>query len=161
MKILFIGDVVNEDAGQALAKFLPKFLKQENIDISIANGENSANGNGISPRSAELIFSSGADVITGGNHSLRRDEMAEYYSKAAETNYGSHPKKTLIPANLRSEYSKGYVIIEKHGVKIGIVNLLGTVFMNPCDNPFDAADRIITEMSEKGVKNIFVDFHAE
>ena len=75
MKILCIGDVVGQNGCEFLRKALPGVKRENNIDIVIANGENSAQGNGILPASAQYLFDSGVDVITGGNHSFRRREI--------------------------------------------------------------------------------------
>ena len=78
MRVLMIGDVVSQAGCEFLRKVLPGFKKQEMVDAVVCNGENSAVGNGILPRSAEFLFDSGVDVITGGNHSLRRWEIQDY-----------------------------------------------------------------------------------
>ena len=79
MKILAIGDVVGSIGCRFLRAHLPQLKKIKNIDLVIANGENSADGNGITPVSADFLFDSGVDVITTGNHSFRRRESYEYY----------------------------------------------------------------------------------
>ena len=78
MKLLAIGDVVSDGGCRALSRLLPKIKRQYNIDVCIANGENSAKGNGILPSSAEILFSSGVDMITTGNHVFRRREAPDF-----------------------------------------------------------------------------------
>ena len=78
MRVLMIGDVVSQPGCEFLRKVLPGYKKQQMIDAVICNGENSAVGNGILPHSADFLFDSGVDVITGGNHSLRRWEIQNY-----------------------------------------------------------------------------------
>ena len=78
MNILLIGDIVGKQGCEYLREQLPALKRDYNADIVIANGENSAVGNGITPQSAKYIFDSGVDVITLGNHALRRPEIADY-----------------------------------------------------------------------------------
>ena len=78
MRVLMIGDVVSQPGCEYLRKVLPAYKKQQMVDVVVCNGENSAVGNGILPHSAGYLFDSGVDVITGGNHSLRRREIQDY-----------------------------------------------------------------------------------
>ena len=75
MKVLAVGDVCSPDGCACAMRLIPKIKREENIDFVIVNGENSASGNGITPDSANMLFGAGADVITGGNHTLRRKEF--------------------------------------------------------------------------------------
>ena len=75
MKILAVGDVVGKAGCEFLRKKLPGIKKLRGVDVTVVNGENSAEGNGVTPFSADYIFDSGADVITGGNHTFRRREI--------------------------------------------------------------------------------------
>ena len=84
MKVLCIGDVVGSVGCKYLMKTLPNFKRKNNIDFVIANGENSSDGNGITPASAKYLFDSGVDVITSGNHAFRRKESYEYYDSCRE-----------------------------------------------------------------------------
>jgi len=153
MKILCIGDVVGSEGCSFLRAKLPALKREHQIDFCIVNGENSAEGNGILPSSAEHIFASGADVITGGNHTLRRREIYE----ALEEN-----EFILRPHNISDAApGKGMVICDLGFTKIAVINLLGTVYMESMDNPFKTADKLISESKELGAKIIIVDFHAE
>lgn len=154
MKILAIGDVVSSQGCDYLRRELPDLKKELNADIVIVNGENSAVGNGILPQSADHILNSGADAITLGNHSLRRKEIYDYLddeTKPIIRPYNYHP----------SAPGRGYTIIDKGYAQIGIINLQGAVYMEPIQNPFDAADKAVKELNEAGVRIILVDFHAE
>lgn len=152
VKVLCVGDVVRIVGVQYLKKHLPQIKKDKEIDVCIVNGENSANNNGITPLSAEQIFSAGADFITTGNHVFKRTEICDFLDTT---------ESVIRPANYSSEIcGKGYGIIDKGFVRIGVVNVLGTVFMEPLDNPFECLDRAVEEL-KKEVKIIFVDFHAE
>ncbi len=151
MRILAIGDVVGTAGCEFLRSRLPKLKKTEQIDLVVANGENSANGNGITPESAKYIFSSGVDIITGGNHSFRRHEIFGMYDESPFL---------LRPANYpkRTTPGRGYTIYDMGRIRVGIINLLGCTYMESLENPFDEADRIIGELE---TKIIIVDFHAE
>lgn len=153
MKILTIGDIVSKQGCEYLRKVLPALKKELGADIVIANGENSAVGNGILPQSANYILDSGVDVITLGNHSLRRREIYEYLD-------GSNP--IIRPANYHSSAAgKGYIIIDKGYCQVAVINLQGIVYLDPIDNPFSVIDRIIDEIKTLGVRIIILDFHAE
>lgn len=152
MKILAIGDVVSESGCNAVLKLLPKIKRQYNIDACIANGENSANGNGILPSSAESLFSSGVDIITTGNHVFRRHEAADYLDEN---------EFCLRPYNMHPSCpGKGTGIIDMGRYRIGVINLMGSSFFNASyANPFDSLDRAIDELKDCRIK--IVDFHAE
>ena len=81
MRLLFLGDVVGQGGCEFLMRKLPVFKRENNIDVCIANGENSAQGNGVTPKSCETVFSSGVDFITLGNHSFKRPEIMEYLDR--------------------------------------------------------------------------------
>ncbi len=151
MKILAIGDVVGAGGCKFLRSKLPQLKKDEKIDFVVANGENSAVGNGITPESAEYLFSSGVDVITGGNHSFRRREIFGMYENAPFL---------LRPANYPENTTpgKGSVVYDLGRVRIGVINLLGCTYMESLENPFDVVDRLIKELD---TKITIVDFHAE
>lgn len=153
MKILAIGDVVSSQGCEYLMKTLPALKREFGIDLTIVNGENSATGNGMHPKSADFLLNCGADVITGGNHTLKRREIYEYLDSS---------KPVIRPANLyRTAPGRGYEIIDMLKYKVGIINLIGVVYMDNNENPFDCAQRLVKELKEKGCKIIIVDFHAE
>lgn len=151
MKILALGDVVGNGGCEKVRKLLPAIKRKENIDFCIANGENSAVGNGILPHSAEHLFSSGVDFITGGNHTFRRNEI---YSFLDEND------RIIRPYNIHpSSPGNGYGIVDMGRYRIGIVNLLGKSFMQGSENPFDALDSALEKIKDCKIK--IVDFHAE
>ena len=153
MKILFIGDVVGNNGCEFLRQHLPTLKREKGINLTIVNGENSAEGNGILPSSAEHIFSSGADVITGGNHTLRRKEIYEELD--------SNPF-LLRPHNMpKTLPGKGICYVDLGYTTVAVINLLGTVYMESMDSPFFVADSLIEEAKSNGAKIIVVDFHAE
>ena len=121
------------------------------IDLVIANGENSAEGNGITPYSAKYLFTSGVDVITTGNHAFRRKEM---YNMFDDNEF------IVIPANYpqKTTPGKGIITVDLGFVSIDVINLQGTVYMQSLDCPFETAEKLIKESKSK-IK--IIDFHAE
>ncbi len=153
MKILTIGDVVSAAGCACLRKRLPALKREYGVDFVIVNGENSAVGNGMLPGAAEHIFDSGANVITGGNHTLKRREFYPYLEE--------HPM-VLRPANFHpSAPGCGSVVVDFGRLQLGVLNLMGTVFLDPLENPFDCAQREIAALKAEGCSVILVDFHAE
>lgn len=154
MRILFVGDVVSDVGCAFLRKTLPGFKKMQNIDFCVVNGENSAAGNGITPTSANELLAAGADIITTGNHALRRKEIYDVLDARYPT--------VLRPANMhKSVPGKGTAILEKNGRRLGIGNLMGTMYIDGVDNPFDAADGMLRYFQGENVNCILIDMHAE
>ena len=152
IKVLCVGDVVGSVGCEFLRKKLAEFKRENNIDVCIVNGENSAVGNGMLPNSCNHIFTSGADLITGGNHSLKRREIFDYLDQN---------ENVIRPANYGDGvWGKGYGIIDKGAYRVGVINLMGRVWLEGHDDPFETAEKIIAEL-KKETKIIFVDFHAE
>jgi hypothetical protein len=150
MKVLLIGDVVSAPGCRYLAKVLGSFKRRNGIDLTIVNGENSAVGNGMLPQSADMLLQAGADVITSGNHVFRRREIYDYLEE--------HPY-VLRPANYPDcRVGSGYYIYDAGPYSVCIINVLGRVYMDNIDCPFQTAKRIIEK--ERCRFNI-VDFHAE
>ncbi len=152
IKVLCVGDAVGSVGCEFLRKRLAEFKRENKIDVCIVNGENSAVGNGMLPQSCNHIFTSGADMITGGNHSLKRREIF---------NYLDENDNIIRPANYGDGvWGKGFGIIDKGAYKVGVINLMGRVYLEGHEDPFATADKIIAEL-KKETKIIFVDFHAE
>ena len=153
MNILCIGDVVGDGGCEILRRRLSSLKRQYKIDLTIVNGENSAEGNGITKGSAEHLFTSGADVITGGNHTLRRREV--------HTLLDENPF-LLRPANLPDSASgNGYCLVDLGYATVAVINVLGTVYMESIDCPFVTCDKFIEKAKADGADIIIVDFHAE
>ncbi|MCQ2455257.1 MAG: TIGR00282 family metallophosphoesterase [Clostridia bacterium] len=154
MRILCIGDVCSPSGVQKCLTDLPKLKKKYNADAIIVNGENSALGNGIDSDSASLLFSAGADVITGGNHTLRHQN---FHRLLDENPY------LLRPHNLPSEYGSGYVLVDMGKYSLAVINLIGKVYLEnlKAKNPFLFADELVNRAKGDGANAIFVDFHAE
>jgi metallophosphoesterase (TIGR00282 family) len=153
MRILFIGDIVGSPGRQIVRERLADIVAQRQIDLVIANGENSASGFGITPRLAEELFGLGIDVLTGGNHSWDRKEILEFMP---------HEPRLLRPANFpEGAVGSGlYVGTARNGVKFAVLNLQGRVFLTPIDDPFRKADSELAKLPED-VAFVLVDMHAE
>lgn len=152
MRILCIGDVVGSVGCEFLRSRLPSIKKVKGVDFVICNGENSADGNGITPTSAKFLFDSGVDAVTLGNHSFRRKEAYEYI----DTN-----PFIVRPANFPEKTTPGCGIINVDTGRriISIINVMGNSYM---DNNLDCAFNCVDKMLEKAEsKIIIVDFHAE
>ena len=154
MRVLFVGDVVSAPGCEFLRKKLPGFKRLKAVDFCIVNGENSAVGNGITPASLSHLLTSGADLVTGGNHSLRRPEI---YEKLEEETCG-----LIRPVNFhRSAPGRGLAVLEKGGMRLGVANIMGQMYMDYAENPFDALDGAVSYFEAQRVKCVLVDFHAE
>lgn len=150
MRVLVIGDVVGKSGCDFLISKLPLLKKDNNIDFCIVNGENSAEGNGITAFSAGQIFDAGADVITTGNHVFKRKEIYETLDEK---------KGVIRPFNYPlCDTGEGYFICEKNGKNLCVINLLGVVYMDSIDNPFNIIDSLLEKIE---TKYIVIDFHAE
>ena len=151
MNILVLGDIVSTCGCEFVRKKLPALKKLKGIDLCIANGENSAKGNGITPQSAEFLFSSGVDFITTGNHAFRRPEIHSYYDEN---------EAIIRPYNYPDGApGHGVGIIDMVKTRVAVINLMGTMFMENLENPFYAVEKALRETD--GCKIILVDFHAE
>jgi 2',3'-cyclic-nucleotide 2'-phosphodiesterase len=153
VKILFIGDIVGSPGRKIVHERLADILTQRQIDLCIANGENSASGFGITPRITEELFSAGVEVITGGNHIWDRKEIIDFFP---------HEPRLIRPSNFpEGSAGKGqYVGVARNGVKFAVLNFQGRTFMTPLEDPFRAANREL-ESLPSDVKVIVVDMHAE
>ena len=153
VKLLFIGDIVGEPGRRAVKVLVPVLRLQHGIDVVVANGENAAGGSGITPKTAEEIFSAGVDVMTSGDHLWDQKEVTELL--------GNEPR-FLRPAN----YPAG---VSGQGARVfrlpdqppfAVINLQGRTFMPPLDSPFTAAQGLIPTLRAE-TPIIFLDFHAE
>ena len=148
MNILFVGDVVGQRSAEFLAGAMPSLKRRFSVGMTIVNGENSADGNGITPFSSDILLRF-ADVITTGNHCFRRREMNERFEENSSV---------LRPANFGDTVGRGYTVFDLGRTSVAVVNLIGMAYMEGCNNPFLCADEILREID---TKNIIVDFHAE
>lgn len=155
MRLLCIGDVCGEGGCEKVRATLPRLKKEHSIDVVIINGENSADGNGVTPFSADYLFACGADVITGGNHSFRNSAIIPYLDSN---------EFILRPHNLpEAESGKGYCLLDMGKFSVAVINLSGTIYLERMNasNPFLCADELIKNAKSDGADIIAVDFHAE
>lgn len=155
LKILAVGDVCAEGGTEFLLKTLPKVKKEYGIDFTVVNGENSSASNAISAESAALIYAAGADVITGGNHTLHRKDLRPLLDS---------DDTLLRPDNMpKAEFGKGYCLYDMGHTRIAVINLLGQTYLelHEAENPFTCADRLIERAESDGAELILLDFHAE
>lgn len=150
MTVLMIGDVVGRPGCEHLRRLLPQLKERYGADVTVVNGENSAEGNGITLHSAKHLFDSGVDVITSGNHALRRKEIYAVFER----------RDGLIrPANYHSTApGAGYFIFDNCRHRLCVINLQGIVYLQNIQNPFDCIDALLPQID---THNILVDFHAE
>jgi metallophosphoesterase (TIGR00282 family) len=148
LNILAVGDVIGKPGRRALQQFLPGLINEYDVDLVIANGENSAHGIGITVKTAQELLDAGVDVITSGNHIWAQREIVNHMD-------GNLP--IIRPLNFPPGVAgRGYLIID--GVLV--VNLIGRVFVGPADCPFRAMDSLLSSLRPLP-KVIVVDFHAE
>ncbi|MDD5757430.1 MAG: TIGR00282 family metallophosphoesterase, partial [bacterium] len=152
MKVLFIADIMGQAGREAVARILPELKSKEQVDLVIANGENAAHGMGLTPNIARDLFHLGIDVLTMGNHTWDKKEILDIIDD----------EPIVRPANYAPGVpGRGAILATTtNGVKVGILNLIGRVFMPPNDCPFRSADKVIEEL-KKETPVIIVDIHAE
>jgi metallophosphoesterase (TIGR00282 family) len=150
--ILFVGDVVGSLGKRTLLGLLPALRERHDPTFVVVNGENAAGGLGITPKIADELFAGGVDVITLGNHAYHRREIFDYLGRRAEI---------LRPYNyLRSQPGHGTCVVQRDGVRLGVVNLSGNLFLRAGRPAFTDADAALGELAGS-VDHVLVDFHAE
>jgi metallophosphoesterase (TIGR00282 family) len=152
MNLLFVGDIFGAPGRRIVADHLQDIVRTNQIDLTIANGENAAGGFGITPSIAEELFELGVDVMTSGNHIWDKREVFEYL--------GRQPR-LLRPANYPDAPGAGMVAYRaRNGIECAVLNLQGRTYMPNTDCPFRKADQLLSEL-DPAIKVKFVDFHAE
>lgn len=153
LKLLTLGDVVGEPGVKLLVEDLPAFIAQHAIDFTVADAENAAQGSGITPAIARDLYQAGVDVLTTGDHVWKR--------KAIQAHIAGD-NRLLRAANFsRAVPGRGFTVVRsRSGLEIGVVHLIGRLFMRPIDCPFAAADQALAELGLQ-VKVVIVDVHAE
>ncbi len=155
MRLLFLGDIVGRAGRDAIVTHLPKLKRACALDFVVANGENAASGFGITDKICETLFAAGVDVITLGDHTWDRREIMSYLEKEPRV-----LRPVNYPAGLPGRGA--HTFQTRSGKKVLVVNLLGQVFMNEFDNPFEAVDKILEGVTlGRSVDCIFVDMHCE
>ncbi len=151
MNVLCVGDVVGSAGCRHLERVLPVIKRQYEVDICIVNGENSADGNGITPFSADSLFRFGADVITTGNHTFHRREIYDVLDRC---------DGIVRPANYPAGApGTGVFIVDKGRYQVAVINLMGQVYMDTLACPFETLDALLADTSLPRVR--IVDMHAE
>lgn len=154
MNLLFIGDIVGRPGRDLVRQGLKGLVQQHAVDLVIANGENAAAGFGITRELGDQLFGYGIEVMTSGNHIWDKKEALEYIAREP---------RLLRPANYPAGAPGHGVTVIRTGadVPVGIINVMGRVFMANIDDPFSLARREAERLRAEGVQVIFVDFHAE
>jgi len=151
-RVMFIGDVVGEPGRTALTATLPSLVDRYEPTFVICNGENVAGGLGITKRTAEKLLDAGVDVITTGNHVYRHRDVYPFLDAT---------DRVVRPANyLDSNPGRGHTVVEKDGVRWGVINLSGNVFMHAAYSAFHIVDRLVSKLQDEA-DVVVVDIHAE
>lgn len=151
-RLLCIGDVVGQCGVEYLERHLWNFRTANRVDMTVVNGENAAVGNGLDIQSARRLLDAGADILTSGNHIWQKKDIRTFLEE----------NETLLrPANYPDGCpGSGYTVIRADGYRFLVINLMGTVYLEPLGDPFAAADRILSRMAGQFDMAV-LDFHAE
>lgn len=152
MRIAFIGDIVGRPGRLMISEHLKRYRSEHNIDFVIANYENASHGFGLTAKNATELFGAGVDVMSGGNHSWDKKEIMALFDKMELLRPHNYPEG--VPGT-------GCKVYDVAGEKLAVLNLMGDFTMPSTDNPFICATKTIEQLEVEGVKNIFIDFHAE
>lgn len=152
MRVLFLGDVFGKPGRRAVQRVLPRVVSKEGISFVIVNCENVVDGAGVDERGVDGLLDAGADVLTSGNHVWRKREARELADRQ---------ERLLRPANYpKGSPGRGFATFSSSdGTPVGVINLMGRIFMDPVDCPFQEADRLLATI--KGRYPMIVDMHAE
>jgi metallophosphoesterase (TIGR00282 family) len=152
VKLLFVGDVVGGIGRRTLAELLPGLRERHRPDFVVVNGENAAGGLGITRKTAREMFDVGVDAITLGNHAYRHREVYEYLDREP---------RIVRPSNFpKGSPGRGHTVVEANGMRLGVVNLSGLVFLEAVRSPFAEIDAVLSELRGKS-DAVLVDMHAE
>jgi metallophosphoesterase (TIGR00282 family) len=153
LNILLVADVFGVPGRRIVEERLPALREELDVGFCVVNGENAADGTGITPRIAEKLLSVGADVITLGNHVWRRREIGPYLAES---------DRVIRPANLGSASpGRGWTVAPaEDGSPVAVINLLGSLFLDPAVSPFEVVDGLVDE-ARAASPVVLLDFHAE
>jgi hypothetical protein len=153
MNVLFLGDIVGKPGRHAVRAVLPRLIEREAITFVIANCENVAGGMGVDPKSVNELRDAGVHVLTSGNHVWRNKEIVPYME---------HEPNLLRPANFPPGVpGSGWIVGEtREGHRVAVINLIGRVFMDSVDCPFQMVEALLPEITKRA-RAVFVDMHAE
>jgi len=154
VKLLFLGDIVGRPGRDLVKRAVKPLVRAHGLDLVVANGENAAAGAGITRENAEDIFKAGVHVITGGNHIWDKKEIIEFIEREP---------RLLRPANYPpGTPGRGSAIVQADdGTSVGILSVMGRVFLSTIDDPFAVAEREVAALRDQGASVILVDMHAE
>ena len=154
MRIGFIGDIVGKNGRDIIDWHLKNIKKKYKIDVIIANYENASHGFGLTPKNSKELFESGINVMTGGNHTWDKKDIIPLLEEVNSS--------ILRPINYpKTAPGDGLKILNVNGEKLAILNVMGSLFLPMVDNPFVITNNVVNDLNTKGIKNIFIDFHAE
>jgi metallophosphoesterase (TIGR00282 family) len=160
MKVLFFGDTFGRPGREAVKVAIAKLVPAYDIDFIVMNGENCAHGNGILPEMVDEFFKLGVDVITTGNHAWDQKQIIPFMATTTRLlrplNYPDHPAYR-VPG-------RGVTVVEsarRPGLRLGVLQVMGRVFMDPLDCPFRAAEREVDRLEQLDIHCILIDFHGE
>jgi metallophosphoesterase (TIGR00282 family) len=153
MRILFVGDVVGRPGRDAVGRHLRTLREELEVDCVILNGENAADGIGITPRLAEQLLAAGADAITLGNHTWRRAEIGPYLATSS---------RVVRPANFPAAApGRGLTVVPAgDGTRVAVINVLGSLFLDPAQSMWEIVDGLVDE-AHRETRVVVVDVHAE
>ena len=152
MKLLFVGDVVGAPGRRTLAALLPELRRRHEPDWVVVNGENASGGVGLNARNAQELLDLGIDAITLGNHAYRHRDIYPVLDSEAPI---------IRPANYpKGDPGRGWLVLERDGLRLAVVNMSGTVFVEAARSPFAEVDAVLAELRGKA-DHVLVDFHAE
>jgi 2',3'-cyclic-nucleotide 2'-phosphodiesterase len=152
VKVLFVGDVVGGIGRRTLAELLPGLRERHRPDFVVVNGENAAGGLGITPKTAREMLDLGVDAITLGNHAYRHREVYDYLDRE---------QRIVRPANYpKGSPGRGHTVVEAGGMRLGVVNLSGQLFLEAVRSPFAEIDALLAELRDQA-DAVLVDMHGE
>lgn len=152
-RVLVLGDVIGDPGRQAVFRSLHRLRQRLEPDMVIVNGENAAQGFGITRNNVDEFLQNGIQVITSGNHVWQKKEIFKFIDE--------YPAM-LRPLNYPPDTpGHGSVILEVQGIKVAVINAMGRIYMDAIDCPFQAIDRLLPELSRQDVRIILIDFHAD
>jgi metallophosphoesterase (TIGR00282 family) len=152
MNILMVGDVYGEPGRRALEALLPRIKREHEIDVTVVNVENAAGGFGVTPELCRGFLDLGVDVMTSGNHIWDKKEIIPYIGRE---------NLLLRPANFpEGTPGTGYITVKAGPHRVGVLNLMGRIFMSPIDCPFRKADEVVP-LLRRETPIILVDMHCE
>ncbi len=153
MRVLFVGDVVGRPGRDAVESLLPRLRDELDVDACVVNGENVANGIGITPRLADRLLAAGADAITLGNHAWRREEIGPYLASSPSV---------IRPANFQAGApGRGATVVDaRDGTRVAVINVLGSLYLDPAHSMWELVDELV-DQARAETPVVVVDVHAE